>query len=461
MRTDMAGDEIRELLRLIADEVPRENLVPPGAIGRARKRLIRNSVILVVVLTVAAFGTLSGVQALRDAGRTTPAVNPHVNFSDLVWSRVSPDEATFGGAAAISAVTAGGPGFVAVGGGDAFPGANSGLLVWTSPDGVSWTRLAPLLGGDAGSLTGVTPGGPGLVAVGYAHALGGDVPTVWTSVDGTTWTQAQGDGSVFAPDSLIFSVTTGGPGLVAVGVDRNPPDYTAAVWTSTDGLTWQRVPDDGAFGGPGNQGMRSVTSGPDGLVAVGWDESDSAKSVPTAAVWTSPNGVTWTRELGGGQALVSPDGAGMLSVTAGGPGYVAAGSVDEYSGSTDAAVWTSPDGVTWTRVPDDGSVFGGPQKQEIFSVRPVPGGLVAVGADGNETAAAVWTSPDGTTWTRVPNNGGVFGDSGKPLNVDLWLQAEDVVGADSGLIVVGWDSVDDQAAVWRTTPASSPSPASG
>jgi TolB protein len=76
MRTDTAGDDIRDLLRLLADEVPQENSVPPEALGRAKKRLIRNGVIAVVVLTVAAFGTLSGVEALRGAERTTPAVNP-------------------------------------------------------------------------------------------------------------------------------------------------------------------------------------------------------------------------------------------------------------------------------------------------------------------------------------------------------------------------------------------------
>jgi hypothetical protein len=458
MRTDTANNDIRELLHLLAEDVPQENLVPPGALGRARRRLLRNGVITVMVLAVAVLGTLGSLEAFHRAERTTPAVNPQVDFSDLVWSRVPPDEATFGGTAAISTVVAAGPGFVALGSDD------SGHNVWTSPDGASWTRLPPIGDGcPCNGLGDVVAGGPGLVAVGGTYDLGGRVPTVWTSPDGIHWTRAQVDPTVFAPFSGISSITSGGPGLVAVGWDRNPLDnkLNAAVWTSTDGSTWQRVPDDGAFGGPGNQGMSSVASGPNGLVAVGWDESDSANSVPMAAVWTSLDGVTWTRQSGVGQALASPDGTGMLSVTAGGPGYVAAGSVDVYSESSDAAVWTSPDGVTWTRVPDDGSVFGGPLSQVIFSVRAVPGGVVAVGADGNETAAAVWTSPDGTTWTRVPNNDGVFGDSGKPLEVDPWVQAEDVVAADSGLIVVGWDSVDDQAAVWRATPTASPSAGSG
>jgi hypothetical protein len=55
---------------------------------------------------------------------------------------------------------------------------------------------------------------------------------------------------------MMLSVTTGGPGLVAVGTDGYPyignsgqlsefPDelaVDAAVWTSPDGLVWTRVP---------------------------------------------------------------------------------------------------------------------------------------------------------------------------------------------------------------------------
>jgi hypothetical protein len=458
MRTDTADDDIRELLHLLAEDVREENFVPLGTIGRARRRLLRNGVITVLVLAVAVLGTLGSLEAFHRAERTTPAVNPQVDFSDLIWSRVPPDEATFGGTAAISTVVAAGPGFVALGSDD------SGHNVWTSPDGASWTRLPPIGDGcPCNGLGDVVAGGPGLVAVGGTYDLGGPVPAVWTSPDSIHWTRVQVDPTVFAPFSTISSITSGGPGLVAVGWDGNPLDNeaNAAVWTSTDGSTWQRVPDDGAFGGPGNQGMWSVADGPNGLVAVGWDQSESDNSGPMAAVWTSPDGLTWSRVPGVEQALASPDGTAMLSVTASAQGYVAAGSIDDYSESTDAAVWTSPDGVTWTRVPDDGSVFGGPQKQEIFSVRRVPGGFVAVGADGNETAAAVWTSLDGVIWTRVPNGGGVFGDPGKSLEVDPWVQAEDVVAADSGLIVVGWDSVDDQAAVWKATPLASPSSASG
>ncbi len=94
---------------------------------------------------------------------------------------------------------------------------------WTSPDGVTWTRIADDVTARS-FMTGVTAGGPGLVAVGLD--LSGST-AVWTSVDGITWSQAPHDDAVFGsyPD-WISDVTVGGPGLVAVG--GNSDD--AAVW---------------------------------------------------------------------------------------------------------------------------------------------------------------------------------------------------------------------------------------
>jgi hypothetical protein len=228
-------------------------------------------------------------------------------------------------------------------------------------------------------------------------------------------------------------VIVGGPGLVAVGRDGSQVDGegeveaegSAAVWTSGDGFTWSRVAhDEAVFGGPGEQQMFSVTVGGPGLVAVGFD-APFEMSQGNAAVWTSPDGLTWSRvahdeALFGGESRQR-----MLSVTGGGAGLVAVGSdghghldeanrIDELA--ADAAVWTSVDGLTWSRVAHDEAVFGGPGEQRMDGVTVGGPGLVAVGSathlrpsDDNVPAdergfeiyeAAVWTSPDGLTWSR-------------------------------------------------------------
>jgi hypothetical protein len=200
----------------------------------------------------------------------------------------------------------------------------------------------------------------------------------------------------------MFGVTAGGPGLVAVGRDGPVADGEgdAAVWTSLDGFTWSRVPhDEDVFGGQGEQRIVSVTAGGSGLVAVGFDRP-AEQGEGNAVVWTSPDGFTWSRvphdedvfATSGEQYPAGAHEERMLSVTAGGPGLVAAGfdSVDDCG--WDSAVWTSPDGLTWSRVPDERACFTTHYGvyDRMLSVTVGPAGLAAVGEEHHPGAAAVW-----------------------------------------------------------------------
>ena len=378
------------------------------------------------------------------------------------WLQVC-DPASFNGAA-MYAVTAGGPGLVAVGangldyysragaaelrdyGGEAPIGA-ADAVVWTSPDGFTWKRVphdVVTFGGDGGQqMFGVTVGGPGLVAVGRDGPVadGEGHAAVWTSPDGFTWSRVPHDEAVFGGEGeqRMVSVTVGGPGLVAIGFDRPAEvgEGNAAVWTSPDGFTWSRVPhNESVFGGESRQMMLSVTTGGPGLVAVGrdgysnrppigrqQDEPVADEPAVDAAVWTSPDGFTWSRVPHDEVIFGGPGDQAMASVTVGGPGLVAVGSVtgDLTGGVTgafvgwhhfDAAVWTSPDGFTWSRVPHDDTVFSSSAgsisvgEEVMLSVTAGGPGLVAVGFDSVDDCgwdSAVWTSPDGFTWSRVPD----------------------------------------------------------
>ena len=97
-------------------------------------------------------------------------------------------------------------------------------------------------------------------------------------------------------------------------------------------------------------------------------------------------------------ALSAFDTATVYDVLAGGPGFVAVGSIAE-SGHMVAASWTSADGRTWTRGPDDPQL-----KDRLFTHVAVLGSVVLALAfnctDTGECAGAdIWTSPDGLTWT--------------------------------------------------------------
>ena len=110
-------------------------------------------------------------------------------------------------------------------------------------------------------------------------------------------------------------------------------------------------------------------------------------------------------------------------------------------GTTDGgpAAWTSPDGATWTRLPDD-AFIGGPTDR-LVAVTATPSQLLAVGE-----GFSLWTSTDGATWTNIP--------------VEIAEQAEGEPGIaavavhDTKVVVVGevrGGSVESRPAVWNAT----------
>ena len=112
---------------------------------------------------------------------------------------------------------------------------------------------------------------------------------MWTSVDGITWSRVSPNEAVFGEASMS-SVTAGGPGLVAVGQSGGP----AAVWTSPDGIAWTRVPHDDAVFTTQDPDlpaleMRSVTANASHLVAVGTNtrHPTAGATRSDAAVWVA------------------------------------------------------------------------------------------------------------------------------------------------------------------------------
>ncbi len=249
-----------------------------------------------------------------------------------------------------------GGGFVGVGYDRSDAEAHLDAAVWTSRDGIRWSRVANGRGtlGNGQDLDQVmnavteTPSGL-LVAVGRDRAAG----AVWTSADGSRWRRIRSAALVQAGATLeLYDVVSSGSVLVAVGRRGNPKGNLneAAVWLSTDeGGSWRRVKSPvfeqrsgGASGGRGQQ-MRSVATVPFGFVAVGGDHPSGPAGPSTAAVWTSLDGEVWTPVSGpsfGGSGNYS-----MQSVASAGSDVVAVGDApapyDRRSQKQDAAVWST------------------------------------------------------------------------------------------------------------------------
>jgi hypothetical protein len=373
-------------------------------------------------------------------------------IEQLKWTRVAGDAAVFapGEHAWINSVTSGGPGLVAVGAGPA---------IWTSVDGYEWSIALlddPFEDESQGRIVepleilSVTATESGLYAVGWGgwgsvdpEGGWGVTSIMWTSPDGTNWTAVP-----FYQIPFLFSdIVEGGPGLVATGRDyKAHGPYEAEVWTSREGMVWTRT----QVERPSLGDIGEVTVGQSGLVAVGQSGDD-------AAVWTSQDATVWTRVPHDETVFGGPGYQTMSSVTVGGPGLVAVG-----GDQGRAAVWTSPDGNRWTRIPHDETAFGGlephpdwgpdfdPPMKDVIAT---DSGLVAVGeqivgvepgsrAPGETVGdplgqATVWTSRDGTTWSRIPCP-------------EYETTMNSVAEGGPGLIAVG--SYEGQAAVWVAQP---------
>jgi tRNA A-37 threonylcarbamoyl transferase component Bud32 len=178
--------------------------------------------------------------------------------------------------------------------------------VWRSTDGRNWTMVddADLVASGDQQIWSVHNAGGLLVGVGYTTEDGSYDAAVWTSRDGLDW--ARVDPAMFAETGvqLMKAVAGGTDGmpLVAVGCQDDSSkcdlggDSDAAGWISADGEMWEMVglEKEGVVG-VGIQTMFGLTRQGDTFIASG---TATAKSGDLdAAVWTSTDGRSWNPRL--------------------------------------------------------------------------------------------------------------------------------------------------------------------
>ncbi len=271
-----------------------------------------------------------------------------------------------------------------------------------STDGVGWTRAidTPRIPYGGADFFDVIAGGPGFIlTMGYyAYASATWSVKVWHSADGLHWRSA---GRPAALGNVAPQAVAAGPrGIVILGqsyIRGSGYVPTVVPLRSTDGVTWSRGLRQRAFepssftATTGDQSPASMISGGPGYVAAG---SYQPRSRTGAAVWTSPDGLAWQRVH-----FVLPAGGYVefIGLARIGPGYAVVGILAPPSQEDPArpTVWLSPDATRWRSgvslpLPTDGPV-------DWVEVTGVAGGsarIVAVGVryeGGGPRAAEVWT----------------------------------------------------------------------
>jgi hypothetical protein len=228
------------------------------------------STLIVLLLT-------SATVVAQEPETTTPGA---ATMIPRAWARAAAPAPRAGWT--INDVIAGGPGFIAVGGGTrARPGSRPEALVWVSDDGRTW-QAAPLFGtATEGIMRGITATADGFVAVGNAP----EGAAVWRSPEGIAWERVP-HLPVF-DQATMFDVASGPAGLVAVGCQAVTECASGVSWRSTDGLTWELLE-----GAPAV--FVAIEAGAEGYLASGQLRSDSSPLVASSA-----DGATWQ----GGQGM--------------------------------------------------------------------------------------------------------------------------------------------------------------
>jgi hypothetical protein len=272
---------------------------------------------------------------------------------------------------------------IAVGSADGYP------AVWRRASGGSWTLVSSLslaqslagAGGGLSALTSVTHGAAGWLAVGAPG------PFIWTSANGTTWQTAAGGITQGLTGVGAVAAASGPAGYVIVGKLVAPGGACVAdVWWSPNLTSWTRAHD--ANDATGSSQVLAVAASAHGFVSVGSHESKPA-------VWTTTDGRTWETIV-----LPTPDGASAATleqVAIAGNRVVALGQITTAAGPVPFAELSVDGGGHWQQVP-----FSSPGPDTAFTALTADSaGFTAAGLFGppGQQNVAVWTSATGASWT--------------------------------------------------------------
>lgn len=273
-------------------------------------------------------------------------------------------------------VTAGGPGFVAVGGGYAEGRPRAKALVLTSVDGYRWEAVELPSGVADGSMRAITATPDGFVAVGSGRP---GTAAVWRSPDGLAW-ERLADTPELANALMLDVVSTSG-GLVAVGCSGQLECAGGLAWTSPDGQSWSE---------PVSLDLlpMGVAATSDGPLALGATQPYGGQ----AALAASADGTTWAPAT-----VLEPTGSLQAAVQLT-DGVLAAGGASTQNGSSSMLLASSTDGQTWQ------TVDAPPSRLWVEDLVGLPDGWLLVGWETRQgdSRPATLLGSDPSALQRIP-----------------------------------------------------------
>jgi hypothetical protein len=413
---------------------------PPARRGPVRRRTatIVVPVIVLVAVAVLALALLTGhgPKFGQLAAGQRPARAPHQSTTPLTIG-MYPGQQQHGVFQTVNRIVASGNTIVTMGSQTSDGVVRQQFFVSTDA-GAAW-RLAPVsVKGGAQPPLGLAAarlaGGPaGWLAVGPQ--------AIWTSPNGQSWTLAATHGiTPMLPGDAMWVLNSMSDGFIAAGVAATGPHTTQAViWTSRNGLTWQRkTAAQLGLAGPGEtvQSISYITSrGPDTLISGEVTRDGSSY----AAVWLSTDGGSaWSR-------VTVPADHGAAATEISGLGFDAAGLLavrpaQSASGAEDGVAYFSQNGTSWQYA----GTIGASADWTPSLVKGSDYGFVVAGTSAAGQLVAYTSTGTAGTWQPT----GSLGDAG----------TESVVGATVAspgtIVAIGYTSpskAGQQAVFLKTT----------
>ncbi len=394
-------------------------LEPAGPGSRRGRRTVsrRTAISASAVALVLAAGAVLGAVLLPNHNPNQnpnpgPLAGNQVNTAALPWYSGQQQRGVF---QQISRIVSAGDTMVTTGSQSTENGNVVRQQFFVSTDGGSNWHLAPVHasgGGPAplGYRAPLIAGG----AHGWMAGAGGN--DIWISPNGLSWTLAATHGiTPHEPGDAIDVVTNTANGFLAAGTGQQTSGgKQAVIWTSVDGLTWQRK--------TATQLGLTTSDGISANINYATSRGNDTVISDGTSVWLSTDGgSTWAHvtvpvDHGAGTSIsgVSFDGSGLIAVR---PGQTS-------RGASDGVAYFSPNGQTWQYAATIDAAGG-------WSPKVVKGsnyGFVVTGQASAQGQYVAYTSTGtGTTWQQTGGLGAI--SDGSPLAA--------TVGPDGNVVAVG------------------------
>ena len=217
---------------------------------------------------------------------------------------------------------------------------------------------------------------------------------VWSSADGRSWKLETADGGFGARYFHRVVVFNNRLWIITGEVPSNNPPFLTDVWSSADGVTWQKEADDSGL--PWHGASLNVVVFNNQMLAV----AGGATYTSTTGAFTplsAPGALTGTTTFGRQHATLTIYNNQLWFIA--GRVHYPLGMID--TGGVMNDVWTSADGITWTQVTANAQFA--PRYEHVSFVANgrlwVLGGHTAVNGIAGSPSGDAWSSTDGLNWT--------------------------------------------------------------